>query len=52
MILARKKRDRGTGRYLDERTEEEQARDRNERASAEDKELDAAVRRSIEVHGP
>jgi hypothetical protein len=31
---------------------ERQARDRSERTSAEDKALDAAVRRSIEVHGP
>lgn len=52
MILTRKKHNRGTGRYLDERTEEEQARERSEHASAEDKALDAAVRRSIELHGP
>ena len=31
---------------------ERQARDRSERTAAEDKALDAAVRRSIEVHGP
>ena len=52
MTLTRKKHDRGTGRYIDDRTPEEQARERNERFSAEDKALDAAVRRSIEIHGP
>jgi hypothetical protein len=52
MMLKRKKHDPGTGRYLGERTAEEQARERSERVSAEDKALDAAVRRSIELHGP
>jgi|tagenome__1003787_1003787.scaffolds.fasta_scaffold20962265_2 hypothetical protein len=51
MILGRKTRNPETEREHSERLEQ-QARERVENASAEDKALDAAVRRSIEVHGP
>ena len=51
MIFTRKKREPESAQDRHERHEDE-ARARSERASAEGKALDAAVRRSIEIHGP
>jgi hypothetical protein len=51
MILERKKLKPETEQDRSQRIED-QARERSERAAAEDKALDATVRRSIEVHGP
>jgi hypothetical protein len=48
--LPRKKRGQETAQHRSERMEQ-QARARIEQASAQDKALDAAVRRSIELHG-
>ena len=49
--VARKKREHETEQHRSERVEQ-QARARIDQALAEDKALDAAVRRSIEAHGP
>ena len=51
MKLTRKKRNPETEQDRSERIEDH-ARNRSEQAAAEDKAVDAAVRRSIEVHGP
>jgi len=46
----RKKRELETGEQRNQRLEQ-QARQRKEQASADDKALDAAVRQSIKLHG-
>jgi hypothetical protein len=51
-MIFTEKRDESETRGDRRQRMEREARERSERMSAEDRALDAAVRRSIEIHGP